>query len=243
MKKQIHRSETRGNANHGWLHSRHTFSFANYYNPKRMGFGVLRVLNDDVVAEGRGFGEHPHRDMEIISIPLEGALEHRDSLGNAAIIQKGDVQVMSAGTGVVHSEFNHSATDQVKFLQIWIFPSRAGLAPRYDQVSLNAEDRVNTLQMVVSPEHGNGLMWINQEAWLALGRFDADIQDVYAVHAPQNGVYLFVLQGAVEVADEVLHARDGMGIWDVSNLRITSLEADTEVLLIELPMTAEDMPD
>jgi len=243
MKKQIHRSETRGNANHGWLQSRHTFSFANYYNPKRMGFGVLRVLNDDVVAEGRGFGEHPHRDMEIISIPLEGALEHRDSLGNVAVIQKGDVQVMSAGTGVVHSEFNHSATDQVMFLQIWIFPSRAGLAPRYDQVSLNAADRVNTLQMVVSPEHGNGLMWINQEAWLALGRFDADIQDVYAVHAPKNGVYLFVLQGAVEAAGEVLHARDGMGIWDVSNLRITSLEADTEVLLMELPMTAEDMPD
>lgn len=243
MKKQLHRAETRGNANHGWLQSRHTFSFANYHNPKRMGFGVLRVLNDDVVAEGRGFGEHPHRDMEIISIPLEGALEHRDSMGNVAVMKQGDVQVMSAGTGVLHSERNNSNSEPVKFLQIWIFPKQAGLLPRYDQVSLNDEDRTNTLQIVVSPEHGNGLMWMNQKAWLALGRFDAQINALYAVHAPSNGVYLFVIKGSVEAAGEVLNTRDGLGIWDISSLSITACEADTEVLLIELPMTDADVAD
>jgi redox-sensitive bicupin YhaK (pirin superfamily) len=243
MKKQVHRAEARGNANHGWLQSRHTFSFANYHNPSRMGFGVLRVLNDDVVAEGRGFGQHPHRDMEIISIPLEGALEHRDSMGNVAVIKKGDVQVMSAGTGVLHSEFNQSAQEEVKFLQIWIFPKQAGLTPRYDQVSLNVEDRTNTLQIVVSPERGNGLMWMNQAAWLALGRFDAQISAFYTVHAPSNGLYLFVITGSVEAGGEVLNARDGLGIWDVSSLTITSIEAGTEILLMELPMTEHDTPD
>lgn len=243
MKKQLHRAETRGNANHGWLHSRHTFSFANYHNPKRMGFGVLRVLNDDVVAEGRGFGEHPHRDMEIISIPLEGALEHRDSMGNVAVMKQGDVQVMSAGTGVIHSEVNHSANEPVRFLQIWMFPKQAGLSPRCDQVSLNDEDRRNTLQSVVSPEHGNGLMWMNQEAWLALGSFDAQMNALYAVHAPSNGVYLFVIKGSVEAGGEVINTRDGLGIWEISSLSITAREADTEVLLLELPMTDHDVAD
>jgi len=172
----LHKAETRGYANHGWLQSKHTFSFANYYNPQRMHFGVLRVLNDDRVEAGMGFGTHPHDNMEIISIPLEGDLEHKDSMGNTAIIKKGDVQVMSAGSGITHSEYNRSKDSLVKFLQIWIFPNKKNVAPRYDQISLNSNDRHNKLQQIVSPNANEEGVWINQDAWFFMGKFDKELE-------------------------------------------------------------------
>jgi len=168
----LHKANSRGDANHGWLHSRHTFSFANYYNPERVQFGVLRVLNDDYVEAGMGFGTHPHDNMEIISIPLEGDLEHKDSMGNIAVIKKGDVQVMSAGTGITHSEYNKNKDKPVKLLQIWVFPNTKNVKPRYDQISLNLADRHNQLQQLVSPNADDGSIWIYQDAWFHLGKFD-----------------------------------------------------------------------
>src|SRR5690606_20497754 len=172
MKKIIHRANTRGYANHGWLKSYHTFSFANYYDPERMHFGALRVLNDDTVAGGMGFGKHPHNNMEIISIPLDGDLEHQDSMGNTAVIRNGDIQVMSAGTGIYHSEYNKNKDKPVKFLQIWVIPNKGNVEPRYDQVTLNVADRHNKLQQIVSPKDGGEGVWIHQDAWFHLGKFD-----------------------------------------------------------------------
>jgi redox-sensitive bicupin YhaK (pirin superfamily) len=164
----LHRAESRGHAHHGWLDSHHTFSFANYYNPERMNFGVLRVLNDDRVSEGMGFGTHPHDNMEIISIPLSGDLEHRDSMGNVAVIKNGDVQVMSAGTGITHSEYNKNLNKAVKFLQIWVFPNKRNVTPRYGQLTLKKEERINRLQQIVSPNQNDAGVWIHQNAWFYL---------------------------------------------------------------------------
>ena len=195
-KEILHKANTRGHADHGWLNSYHSFSFANYYNPERMHFGALRVLNDDTVAAGKGFGKHPHDNMEIISIPLEGDLEHTDSMGNKTIIRKGDVQAMSAGTGVAHSEYNANADKEVKFLQIWIYPDSKNIKPQYSQVSLQTADRKNKLQQIVSPRsNGNEGVTVQQEAWFSLGDLEQGKQLSYDIKRKGNGVYVFVLKG------------------------------------------------
>jgi hypothetical protein len=231
----LHKAETRGDADHGWLHSRHTFSFADYYDPERVHFGMLRVLNDDIVAPGRGFGTHPHDNMEIISIPLEGDLEHKDSIGNVSVINHGDVQVMSAGSGITHSEYNKNKDKPVKFLQIWVFPNRENVKPRYDQITLNLADRQNKIQQILSPDPGDPGVWIYQNAWFHIGKFDKDFSAVYNIRARGNGVYAFILSGEVTIAGQKLKPRDGFGIWDVEKI---SLKADTEAefLLMEVPM-------
>ncbi len=231
----LHKADTRGNANHGWLQSRHTFSFANYYNPERMHFGVLRVLNDDVVAAGRGFGTHPHNNMEIISIPLEGDLEHRDSMGNVAVIRNGDIQVMSAGTGVEHSEYNKNTDQAVKFLQIWLFPNRKNVTPRYDQITLKKADRKNRFQQILSPSADDAGVWIHQNAWFNLADFDASHQQNYRLNDPKNGVYIFVLSGALEVDGQPLSTRDGFGLWGRTSIDIKA-SSKSEFLIMEVPM-------
>lgn len=234
MKKVIHKSDTRGHANHGWLESFHSFSFANYYNPNRMNFGLLRVLNDDSVAAGRGFGAHPHDNMEIISIPLEGDLEHQDNMGNKTVIKSNDVQIMSAGTGVVHSEYNPSREDAVKFLQIWVFPKERNIKPRYAQKTFAPADRENKLQVVVSPEHEEAV-WINQDAYFSLGKFEAGKTVDYEIQKIGNGAYIFVLDGKVEVAGEVYDKRDAVGVWDTDKVNIKAAE-NANFLVIDVPM-------
>jgi hypothetical protein len=232
----LHKADSRGDADHGWLHSKHTFSFANYYNPERMHFGVLRVLNDDTVSGGMGFGTHPHDNMEIISIPLEGDLEHKDSMGNVAVIRNGDIQVMSAGTGIQHSEYNKSKDNTVKFLQIWVFPNKKNVTPRYDQITLKAEDRHNKLQQILSPNADDAGVWIHQNAWFHLGKFDKGISKEYALKLKGNGVYIFNLSGELEVNGQVLNNRDGFGIWDIDKI-ILNAKTDSEFLIMEVPMT------
>lgn len=232
----FHAAQTRGNANHGWLNSYHTFSFANYYHPDRMHFGVLRVLNDDTVAGGQGFGKHPHDNMEIISIPLEGDLEHQDSMGNTTVIKEGDIQVMSAGTGILHSEFNKNKDKTVKFLQIWVFPNKKNVQPRYDQITLKKEDRKNRFQQILSPNSNDEGVWIHQNAWFHLGTFDAKQTAKCQLKDPKNGVYVFIIKGNANVAGQNMAARDGFGIWNVNAIDVTTLSADTEILLMEVPM-------
>ena len=235
MNTVIHKEETRGKANHGWLNSSHTFSFANYHNPERMNFGVLRVLNDDRVEAGKGFGTHPHDNMEIISIPLEGDLEHKDSLGNVTIIKEGDVQIMSAGTGVTHSEYNKNKDKEVKFLQIWIFPKEKNLAPRYDQISIRDIEKDNQFYQVLSPNKDDQGIWLNQDAWFYIGKFAKGKSDTYAIKKEGNGVYVFILEGEVEINDVKLSNRDGMGIWDTELITVKATE-NARVLLMEVPM-------
>ena len=231
-----HSSDSRGDANHGWLHSRHTFSFAGYHDPERIHFGMLRVLNDDFVAPGMGFGTHPHDNMEIISIPLEGDLEHKDSMGNVAVIRHGDIQVMSAGTGITHSEYNRNKNLPVKFLQIWIFPDKRNVTPRYDQLTLNLSDRQNRLQQVLSPSPQDEGVWIHQQAWFHLGNFDDGVSQSYFIKARGNGVYAFVLSGSFEIDGHLLKNRDGLGVWDTDSIQLLSKEAGSEILLMEVPM-------
>ncbi|MCO5724758.1 pirin family protein [Robiginitalea marina] len=235
MKKVVHKAESRGYANHGWLESHHSFSFAGYYNPERMQFGTLRVLNDDRVAPAGGFGTHPHHDMEIISIPLKGALEHRDSLGNTAVIREGDVQVMSAGTGVRHSEYNHYQDREVAFLQIWIMPDEAGVAPRYGQVSIDPKNMENQWLAAIGPRGKHDGLWIHQKAWLHLGRFEKGEKTSYSLKEPGNGLYIFVLEGSLRAAGELLDRRDALGVWETDAVDFEMSEA-SEVLLLEIPM-------
>ncbi len=232
----LHKADTRGHANHGWLDSHHSFSFANYYNPDRMHFGALRVLNDDRVDPGMGFGTHPHDNMEIISIPLEGDLEHKDSMGNTTVIKNGDIQVMSAGTGIQHSEFNKNSDRLTKFLQIWVFPNKRNVTPRYDQITLNINDRHNKLQQILSPSSEDEGVWINQDAWFHLGKFDNNFTTNYVLKKKENGVYIFVLKGDISINDQKLNERDGLGIWDIESFNITSNSQDAEILLMEVPM-------
>lgn len=231
----LHKAETRGLANHGWLNSKHTFSFANYYNPERMSFGVLRVLNDDTVSAGMGFGTHPHDNMEIISIPLAGDLEHKDSMGTSAVIKEGDLQVMSAGTGISHSEYNKNKDKEVKFLQIWVFPNAKNVEPRYDQITLNNIKKNNELYQILSPNKDDQGVWIHQDAWFSLGEFDTDTSLNYSINKKGNGVYLFILDGTFEVNGQELSARDGFGIWDVEHIDLKA-NKNSRVLLMEVPM-------
>ncbi|OOR82249.1 pirin family protein [Moraxella canis] len=236
MKSVYHAADSRGTANHGWLKSRHTFSFGHYYDPKRMGFGALLVINDDQVIGGQGFGTHPHRDMEIISIPLSGDLAHKDSMGNGSIIKNGDIQVMSAGTGVTHSEMNANADQIVKFLQIWVQPNKAGVTPRYQQISLADLIGKNEFGQVLSPNADDAGVWIHQDAWFHLGHFDAGNSSEYTLKNSDNGVYVFVIKGKIRVNDTILDERDGLGVWEIDTLNVQA-DTDAEVLLIEVPMS------
>ena len=235
MKKVLHKADTRGHANHGWLNANHSFSFANYYNPERMNFGVLRVLNDDFIAAGKGFGTHPHDNMEIVTIPLEGDLEHKDSMGNSAVIRHGDVQVMSAGTGIYHSEFNKNEDQTLKLLQIWMFPNKQNVSPRYDQISLKEGDLHNQLKQVLSPDPEDEGVWVHQDAWFHLGKLDKGFQTEYAVRKQGNGVYAFLIDGEVEINGESLGKRDALGVWDTETLNI-QVKEDAHLLLMDVPM-------
>lgn len=233
--KIIHKANTRGYANHGWLETHHSFSFASYYNPERMHFGKLRVLNDDSIAGGGGFGTHPHDNMEIITIPLKGALAHKDNMGNSSIIQQGEIQVMSAGSGITHSEFNAHETDPVELLQIWIYPNQKNVTPRYDQITLNLKDRENKIQQILSPNKDDEGVWIYQEAWFHMAFLEKNGTLTYPIKKTGNGVYVFLIKGEIEVHGEKLDPRDGMGIWNVEKLDFEA-NSDSEILVIEVPM-------
>jgi redox-sensitive bicupin YhaK (pirin superfamily) len=236
MKKTLHKAETRGLADHGWLKSRHTFSFADYYNPDRIKFGLLRVLNDDIVQPGMGFGSHSHDNMEIVSIPLSGELAHKDSMGTKQVIKTGDVQIMSAGSGITHSEFNNSETDIVNFLQIWVFPKKRNITPGYDQKTFNPDDSENRVLKIISPDKNPDTLWINQAAFFSLAKIGKGKSIEYVVNQKGNGLYTFVLEGEVTQAGETLLKRDALGLEEIDNIDI-SANKDSEILLIEVPMS------
>jgi redox-sensitive bicupin YhaK (pirin superfamily) len=230
----LHRAETRGFADHGWLKSRHTFSFASYFNPERISFGTLRVLNDDMVEGGAGFGTHPHDNMEIISIPLSGQLEHKDTTGNTEIIRPGEVQIMSAGSGLHHSEYNHSKTEPVSFLQIWVLPRERNIKPRYDQKYFELEKYRNKLLTVVSPDQSDAL-WINQDAWFSIGSFEAGKELSYSRKKDDNGIYVFVIEGQAIFNDIDLKQRDGLGIINEDEI-ILKAQSEAKILIMDIPM-------
>ncbi len=234
MKIEIHPSSERGVAEHGWLHSKHSFSFADYYNPNRMGFGVLRVINEDIVEPGRGFGAHSHDNMEIVSIVLDGALEHKDSMGNHGIIPAGDIQRMSAGTGVTHSEFNHSKTDVVHFLQIWVYPKERNIKPSYEQRSFPPELRKNKLLPVVSGIKSEGSVYIHQDAVFLIGSLDEGVTVSHGINSPNHGVYVFVIKGGINIDGKNLGDGDAVGITDTDVVKIKA-NRETDVLVIEVP--------
>lgn len=235
MKTIYHAANTRGDADHGWLKSKHSFSFANYYDPERMGFGALRVINDDYIMGGQGFGKHSHRDMEIITLPLSGKLSHGDSLGNQGIIESGEIQVMSAGTGIMHSEMNGDAEQPVQLLQIWVESNKSNVAPRYQQIALDQLMQPNQFNQILSPDPDDAGVWIHQQAWFSLGRFEQGISKNYLLHGENQGVYIFVIAGEVSVNNTTLHRRDGLAVWDTPNVTLDILQ-DAEILLMEVPM-------
>lgn len=235
MKKIIHLADQRGHANYGWLDTHHTFSFGNYYNASRMGFGALRVLNDDVLQGGGGFGEHGHSNMEIISVPLQGALAHGDNTGHTSVIRTNDVQVMSAGTGIMHTERNHSSHEPVSFLQLWVLPEAQNVSPRYAQGNFDPKTWENQFVFLVVPKQHQGKLWINQQAFIARASLKAGEALSYALQVPGHGVYVFVMEGQVSIAGELLSRRDSMGITGTNRLVFQGIEA-CDVLLIEVPM-------
>jgi len=236
MKTVYHAAATRGNANHGWLNANHSFSFAQYYNPERMSFGALRVLNDDTIAPGRGFGTHPHDNMEIITIPLEGDLEHKDSMGNVGAINEGEIQVMSAGTGVYHSEYNKNSDKPINLLQLWVMPKLQNVAPRYDQKSVKELKKNNAFYQVLSPNVDDDGMWIHQDAWFHLGDFDQATTTAYNIKKKGNGVYVFVIEGSFSVGDQTLNKRDALGVWETEVIDFVAQE-HSKILLVEVPMS------
>jgi redox-sensitive bicupin YhaK (pirin superfamily) len=233
METELFLAKDRGHQDHGWLDTHHTFSFADYYNPKRIHFGALRVVNDDIVIGGEGFGVHPHDNMEIISIPLYGALQHGDSMGNGSIIRSGEVQVMSAGTGITHSEFNASGDEDLNFFQIWVFPNKKNVTPRYDQQKFNLE--TNKLTQIVSPNPGDDGLWIHQDAWFFIGVFDKSHACNYPLKKSGNGVFAMVIEGAFEIAGHTLSRRDAVGITETDSFTLKALSEEARVLLIEVP--------
>ena len=235
MKTILHKSTTRGHSNHEWLDSHHTFSFANYYNPERIRFGALRVLNDDRVAAGEGFGTHPHDNMEIVSIPLFGELEHKDSMENHGIISTGEIQVMSAGTGIFHSEFNKNKDKEVQFLQIWILPDKKNVTPRYDQISITDISLPDELNQILSPNPNDQGVWIHQQAWFHLGELSNGWKGNYKLKDKKNGVYFFVIEGDVTVAGLDLNRRDGLGVEETEEIEIIA-GSDARLLIMEVPM-------
>lgn len=235
MKSIFHKAETRGHANHGWLKTSHTFSFANYYNPDRVHFGALRVLNDDSIDGGMGFGTHPHDNMEIITIPLKGDLAHQDSMGNGTTIKSGDIQVMSAGTGIKHSEFNANPDKAVELLQIWLFPNQKQVTPRYDQITLDETKMQNQLHQILSPVADDEGVWIHQNSWFHLGNFEAGKSFEYELKDKSNGIYIFLIEGKVKANDQLIEKRDGYGVWETEKVSFEVLEA-SKVLIMEVPM-------
>lgn len=236
MKTVHHPATSRGGSHHGWLKSKHTFSFADYYDPKRVGFGALRVINDDHVEGGMGFGDHSHANMEIISIPLSGRLRHGDSMGNYGTIRSGEIQVMSAGTGVVHSEMNDDDENPVKFLQIWVVPNKMDVAPRYQQVNLVELLERNKFNQVLSPNPEDAGVWIHQNAWFSIGEFDKGVTTTYSLRSTLNGAYVFVISGKVVINGNTLEPRDGLGITDTKNFTMDVIE-DAQILVIDVPMS------
>lgn len=236
IKKVLHRSDSRGFADHGWLKSFHSFSFAGYYNPERMRFGMLRVLNDDSVAGSEGFDTHPHQDMEIVSIPLSGDLKHEDSEGNKHVIHNGEVQIMSAGTGIYHSEYNASSNETVKFLQIWVLPKKLGIEPRYGQKAFDRSARKNAFQTVVSSDGRGGSLEINQDAFFSIAQIEKGQEIHYKIQKNGNGVYLFVLSGDVSTTGESLKKRDALGVYNPGSEISLKADSEAEVLVIEVPV-------
>ena len=236
MKTVYHSAETRGNANHGWLNANYSFSFAQYYDPERMNFGALRVLNDDTIAPGMGFGTHPHDNMEIITIPLKGDLEHKDSMGNVGAINEGEIQVMSAGTGVQHSEYNKNPDKPISLLQLWVMPNAQNVAPRYDQKSVRELKKNNAFYQVLSPNADDDGMWIHQDAWFHLGDFDQTTATEYQIKKHGNGVYIFVIDGSFTLGDQVLNKRDALGVWEADKISFV-VQPHSKVLLVEVPMS------
>lgn len=235
MKKIIHRADERGHADHGWLNAHHSFSFASWYDPTKVHFGMLRVLNDDIVAGGEGFGMHPHNDMEIITIILRGALEHKDSMGNGSVIRPGDVQVMSAGTGVYHSEFN-PGDEETNLFQLWIFPKEKGIKPRYDQKTFTDTDRKNKIQLVASGFRKNGELYIHQDAALSLAGIEQDHTVDYSLSKNGNGAYVMIVEGSAEIDGEKLNKRDAIGITDADSFSIKGTSNNTLILIVDVPM-------
>lgn len=237
MTTQIYRADKRGTADFGWLKANFSFSFGNYFDPQNVQFGMLRVLNDDTIEAGTGFGTHPHENMEIITIPLEGGLKHRDSMGNEGIIRFGEVQVMSAGTGIQHSEMNASETEHAKTLQLWIFPEKQNVKPRYDQKSFDIERQMNTFVTVVTPQDKNdgNALWVHQQTYFNLGIFESGKTVEYKVNIPGNGVYMFLLEGEIDIAGQTLKSRDAMGITDSEQFGI-DIKSKSKILLVEVPM-------
>jgi len=236
MKTIFYPENERGKNNIGWLKANFSFSFASYYDPNKVNFGVLRVLNDDIIAGGTGFGTHPHDNMEIITIPLEGGLEHKDSMGNTGVIRAGEVQVMSAGTGVYHSEYNASRTEEAKTLQIWLFPKERDIQPRYDQKDFKGFFKTNQLTTLISPVKSPDALWLNQDATFSMGDFEAGTSLNYDIKTPGNGAYVFVIEGSVKINSTVLNKRDALGVYDTSSFTIEP-EDFSRFLIIDIPMS------
>lgn len=235
MKTVFHKSTERGHANHGWLNARHSFSFASYYNPQKMHFGLLRVLNDDIIAPGMGFGTHPHDNMEIVTIPLVGTLEHRDSMGNIGVIRPNEIQAMSAGSGITHSEYNHSKTEGINLLQIWVFPKERDITPRYEQRVFTEADKNGKFKTIVAPEKSEQVMWINQDAYFSIGKFKTGTTTDYSIQHKGNGAYVFVIDGKIKIGEQELNSRDAIGVWETDKFTMEVLK-DAEVLVIDVPM-------
>ena len=235
MNSVVHKANTRGHADHGWLKANHSFSFANYYNPERMNFGVIRVLNDDSIAPERGFGTHPHDNMEIITIPLEGDLKHQDNMGNGTVIKNGDIQVRSAGTGITHSEFNANSDSHCKLLQISLFPDKKNVTPRYDQIAISSMAKKNKLYQILSPNKNDQGVWIHQNAWFHIGQYVEKSKDEYVLKSKGNGIYFFVIEGEVNINDQQLSKRDGMGIWEIDKINFEA-KANSKILLMDVPL-------
>ena len=235
MKTIVHKANERGHANHGWLNAYHSFSFANWYNPEKVQFGMLRVLNDDTIAAGMGFGTHPHDNMEIITIPLEGDLAHKDSMGNGTTIKSGDIQVMSAGTGIQHSEFNPNHDQHTKLFQIWLFPKYRNVEPRYQQITIDKSLEKNDFAQILSPNPDDAGVWIHQDAWFYLSDFDADFSKKLSLKKEGNGFYIMNIEGEIEVNGEKLERRDAVGIWETNEIEIKANTA-AKFLVIEIPM-------
>jgi len=231
----LHKSETRGHANHGWLNAKHSFSFASWYNPERINFGALRVLNDDIVAPGMGFGKHPHDNMEIITIPLKGSLQHEDSMGFSEVIRAGEVQVMSAGKGIYHSEFNASQKEEINLFQLWIFPNKQNVEPRYDQIKYSWDDCQNKFLQLVSPNKEDEGTWIYQDAWIHIAEISESTSIQYSLKNPKNGVYFMNIEGSFDVLGVELSNRDALGVWNENQLEI-SAKKKGKILAIEVPM-------
>jgi redox-sensitive bicupin YhaK (pirin superfamily) len=235
MNSIFHPASARGHVNFGWLDSHHSFSFGQWYEPEKVHFGALRVLNDDIVSGGGGFGLHPHDNMEIVSIPLSGSLVHKDSTGTDATIRTGEVQIMNAGTGIRHSEFNASKTDAVNFLQIWVIPKLRDIKPRHDQKAFDRTQRKNAWQVVVSPDEKDGAVWINQDALFSLADLEKGLSLDYKTRFPGNGVYFFVIEGGIEVEGKQISKKDALGISLADGVSIQALK-NSEILAIEVPM-------